>query len=95
MAMFDLTVTPTPLDVSALLGVADGTSVRARAQNLSQQTVYRVVAATPPTDLDGAVWRYQPGESWGMLVYAGASDGNTYFAVASGEARVTLEDNLP
>ena len=95
MAMFLLSLTGTPVDISALWGVADGGAVQGRGQNLGQFAVYRVVAATAPTDLGGAVFQYQPGEVFTFSVHAGAVDGNTYFATGGETVRVVLEDNLP
>ncbi len=93
MALFELNITSTPLNISALLGVADGASIKARAVNAGRYAVYRAVSELAPTDLNGAVWPYSPGESWIMTVYAGAVDGNTWLAVASTPVRVILEDN--
>ena len=95
MAMYTLSLTGTPVDVSALWNVGEGSSVKGRGQNLGQFAVYRMVAATPPADLDGAVFQYQPGESFTFTVYAGSADGNTYFATGGETVRVVLEDNLP
>ena len=95
MALFELSLTGTPVDVSALWGVGVGTAFTARGQNLGQFAIYRMVAATAPTDLDGAVFQYQPGEIFTFTVNAGATDGNTYFATGGETVRVVLEDNLP
>ena len=95
MALYELSITAVPLNISALLGVADGTSKQARAYNAGQYSVYRAVSLASPTDLNGAVWPYNPGESWSMVVYAGADDLNTWLTAASAPVRVILEDNLP
>ncbi len=94
MALFELSITATPMNISALLGVADGTSIKARAMNAGRYAVYRSVSELAPTDLNGAVWPYNPGESWSMVIYAGA-DGNTWLTAASTPTRVILENNLP
>ena len=94
MALYQATVTTAPVDISALLGVARGVSKECRGINLGQRPVYRAVASTPPSDLDGPVWRYSPGEAFNLILYAG-SDGNTYLLTSDGESTVTLEDALP
>ena len=53
-----------------------------------------MVAATAPTDLDGAVFQYQPGEIFTFAVHAGPADGIPTLPLA-GNVRVVLEDNLP
>lgn len=95
MALFELNLTSTPVNISALLGVSDGGSIKARAVNAGRYAVYRAVSELAPTDLNGAVWRYNPGESWNMNIYAGAEDGNTWLSVVSTPVRVILEDNQP
>ncbi len=71
MALYQATVTTAPVDISALLGVARGVSKECRGINLGQRPVYRAVASTPPSDLDGPVWRYSPGEAFNLILYAG------------------------
>lgn len=95
MPLFELSITATPVNISALLGVADGASILARAFNAGQFAVYRAVSEDAPTDLNGAVWTYNPGESWTMKVFAGAVDGNTWLTAASTPVRIILEDNAP
>ena len=95
MSMFLLTLTGTPVDITALWSVGVGSAFKARGQNLGQFAIYRMVAATAPTDLDGAVFQYQPGEIFTFAVHSGAVDGNTYFATGGETVRVVLEDNLP
>ena len=95
MALFELTISATPTDISALLGVSGDVSILARGQNLGQATVYRAVGPTAPTNADGAVFRYQPGESFDMSVTAGATNGNTYLMTGSGTSRVVIENNIP
>ena len=95
MALFELNLTATPVNLSALLSVSAGSSVKARGINLGQFAVYRAVSDAAPQDLNGAVWLYGPGESWTMTVYAGAVDGNTWLMSASASVRVVIEDNAP
>ena len=95
MALFELNLTATPVNLSTLWGVADGTAVQGRGQNLGYFPAFRMVSATMPTDLDGAVFRYAPGEYFTFTVHAGATDGDTYFASSGPTVRVILEDNLP
>lgn len=94
MALYQVTVTSTPVDISALLGLAMGTSAVCQCQNQGQRPVYRAVAATAPSDLDGPVWRYAPGEAFNLVVYSGLTDGNTYLLTSDGESIVVLEDAL-
>ena len=93
--LFELNLTATPVNISALLMVSTGSSVKARGINLGQFAAYRAVSDAAPLNLDGAVWLYNPGESWNMTVYAGAVDGNTWLMSASAPVRVVIEDNLP
>ena len=95
MALLELNLTATPVNLSALLNVGAGSSVKARGINLGQFAVYRAVSENAPPNLDGAVWLYNPGESWSMMVYAGATDGNTWLMSAGAPVRVVIEDNLP
>ena len=95
MALFEIAVTATPMNISALLGVSAGSSFSARAKNMGQSAIYRAVSDAAPANLDGAVWRYNPGESFTMTVHAGAIDGNTWLIAASGSVRVILENNIP
>ena len=95
MALYDLDITTAPLNVSALLMVADGSSTTVRAINAGQYAVYRAVSENAPSDLNGAIWVHNPGERWRMAIYAGAVDGNTWLIAASNPTRVILEDNAP
>ena len=92
MAIYELTLTTTPLDLSATLGVADGASVIVVAQNVGQQSAYRMVATAAPTALTSAAFRYQPGETHRFAVNAGARDGNTYLAAGNGTTRFLVDD---
>lgn len=92
MAIYELDLTTTPVDLSATLGVADGTSVIVVAQNVGNQSVYRMVSTTAPTVLTSAAFRYQPGESVRFTVHAGASDGDTYLVAGNGTTRVVVDD---
>ena len=95
MALFELLISATPTDISALLDVSGNAVAVARGQNLGHATIYRAVAAIPPTSADGAVFRYQPGEHFDMSVTAGMVNGNTYLMTGSGTARVVIESNVP
>ena len=95
MSLYEVNATATPTDISAMLGVGVGSSATARIRNAGQFAVYRMVAATPPTNLDGAVWEIAPGEISTFNVHAGAMDGNTYIASSAGTVRVILEDSVP
>ena len=94
MALTELTLDGTPLDITAMMGQTGRSSAYARAQNRSQTTVYRVVAASPPTDLSGAAFAYGPSETFSFIVY-GPDLGNTYLLTSGPLARVIFEDNAP
>ena len=95
MAMFELILSVIPVNISQMWNVADGTAVQGRGQNLGIFPAFRMVSPTVPVNLDGAVFRYAPGESFTFTVHAGATDGNTYFASSGPTVRLILEDNLP
>ena len=44
MALFEIAVTATPMNISALLGVSAGVSFSARAKNMGQSAIYRAVS---------------------------------------------------
>ena len=92
MAIYDIDLTTTPIDLSAMLGVIDGTAIVVVAQNVGQQSAYRMVATTLPTALTNAAFRYQPGESVRFAVHAGARSGNTYLAAGNGTTRFIVDD---
>lgn len=92
MAIYELDLTTTPVDLSATLGVADGSAVQVALQVVGTESVYRMVSTTVPTVLTGAAFRYQPGETHRFAVHAGASDGDTYIMAGNGTARVVVDD---
>ena len=92
MAIYEIDLTTTPVDLSALLGVADGSAIAVVVQNVGRESVYRMVAATAPTVLTDAAFRYQPGESVRFSVHAGATDGDTYLVAGNGTSRVVIDD---
>ena len=91
--LFELSITAVPLDVSAMLGVDQGSSQRVRCWNRGPDSVQRQVATSVPTDPNLASWVYGVGESWVMNV-AGGVDGSTYLS-CGGSSVVILEDTAP
>ena len=94
MALTELNLDGTPVDITAMMDQTGRSSATVRAQNRSQTTVYRVVAASPPTDLNGAAFAYGPSETFTFQV-GGPDLGNTYLLTSGPTARVIFEDSAP